>query len=103
LWRSGSGNGTIGRSLWRGRVFIPPAPVDPGPGILAVVATAPEMRAEPAVSSCGREGEESADTTDPPVSQSVSAFQRKGSGQLVSEKGIARAEETDRRTPGVGP
>jgi hypothetical protein len=91
LWRSGSGKGTIGRSLRRGRVFIPPAPVDPGPGIHAVVATEPEKRAELATSSCRREGEESADTTDPPVSQSVSAFQRKGSGPLISEKKIARA------------
>jgi hypothetical protein len=53
----------------------------------AVVATAPEKHAELATSSCGREGEESADTTDPPVSQRVSAFQRKSSGPLDSEKG----------------
>jgi hypothetical protein len=95
LWRSGSGKGMIGQSLRRGRVFTPPAPVAPGPGIHAVVATAPEKRVELTASSCGRKGEESADTTDPPISQSVSAFQRKGSGPLVSEKGIARASGGD--------
>jgi hypothetical protein len=67
--------------------LYPPALVDPEPGIHAVVATAPEKHAELAASSCGHEAEESADTTDPPVSQRVSAFQRKSSGLLDNEKG----------------
>jgi hypothetical protein len=87
LWNSGKS--TIGRYLRHGRVFSspPPALVNLGPGIRAVVGTAPEKHAELAASSFVREGEESAD-----------ARARVGSDTQTS----ARAREDDRWAHDVG-
>ena len=71
----------------RSSLYFPPALVNLGPGIRAVVGTAPEKHAELAASSFGREGEESAD-----------ARARVGSDTQTS----ARAREDDRWAHDVG-